>query len=51
MSNEGDLEMMLSFITRMIDSMNHRLLNAAFFLRKPLGKWPVGDPEKWGNMF
>lgn len=51
MSNEEDLEMILSFIRRMIDCMNLRLLNIAGFLGKPLGKWPDGDSGKWGNMF
>jgi hypothetical protein len=51
MSNEEDLEIMLSFIRRMIACKNLRLLNIAVFMGKPFGKWPVGDSEKWGNMF
>lgn len=47
MTSEEDLEMMLSFIRRMIDCMDLRLLNIAVFLGKPLGKWPDGDDGEY----
>jgi hypothetical protein len=51
MSNGEDLEIMLSFIRHMIGCMGLRLHNVAVFLGNILGKWPVRDREKWGNMF